>query len=115
MKKYGKDSYIEVSEIEAEFENKQQILKDIGNYGVRIIKVLSPRKTRKYLNGFTYEITNNEEVHIYNSGVRQTLAHILEFGTRKMAARPHFRPAFKKISKYAEKKTQEFKIKYKLK
>lgn len=114
MKKYGKETTIKVYAIDAKLKNKQQVLNDIGRYGVQQLKKEAPKQTMAYVQGFKYKIVN-DIVYIANTGLRSTLAHILEFGTVKMKAKPHFRPAFKKIQKYAEKKTREFKIKWSVK
>lgn len=76
------------------------------------VKSKAPIKSGEYSKGITSVIKNDKGVYtgyVYNKE-EYYLGHFLEFGTSKMNAQPHYRPAYSQNSKKYEAKAKKIKI-----
>lgn len=59
--------------------------------------------TGAYMRSFQYKFETPRRIRIGAARRYEKLSNWLEFGTSQMAARPHIRPAFHELLRYAEK------------
>lgn len=96
-----------VNKIEVKFTNLDDLLKKSAKDLAKDIQNAAPKDSGEYASGITYKKVGKDDYKIFNDGERFGLGHILEFGTTKQKAQPHYRPTFEKhkpkILKHLEK------------
>lgn len=97
-----------ITEVEAELDYIS-ILKSLAPEIAKSLSDKAPRNTGVYANGFNYEIIKDKgetKLYVFNDSRKQSLSHIIEFGTsgeNSKPPQPHYRPVYEEYkNKYAE-------------